>query len=210
MKAFSKLFSTLDETSKTTLKISALSDYFKAANSMDRLWAVELFLGRRPKRAVTTTQLRQWAAERADIPLWLFEECYPVVGDLAETLALILPPALSARDRSLSEWIIWLQALHQISPEMRKPQIIAAWDQLPVQECFLFNKLITGGFRIGVSQKLMTRALAQATGRDASELAHRRMGSWTPESTTWQELIESEDPIANLSHPYPLLPCAWA
>jgi DNA ligase-1 len=203
MKAFSKLFSTLDETSKTTLKISALSDYFKAANSMDRLWAVGLFSGRRPKRAVTTTQLRQWAAERADIPLWLFEECYPVVGDLAETLALILPPALSVRDRSLSEWIIWLQALHQISPEMRKPQIIAAWEQLPVQECFLFNKLITGGFRIGVSQKLMTRALAQATGRDASELAHRLMGSWTPESTTWQELIESEDPIADLSHPCP-------
>ena len=121
MKAFSELFSTLDETSKTKLKISALSDYFKAADSMDRLWAVGLFTGRRPKRAVTTTQLRQWAAERAGIPLWLFEECDPVVGDLAETLALILPPAQSAHDRSLSEWIIWLQALHQISPEMRKP-----------------------------------------------------------------------------------------
>ncbi|MDG2407123.1 MAG: ATP-dependent DNA ligase, partial [Paracoccaceae bacterium] len=111
--------------------------------------------------------------------------------------------AQSVRNRSLSEWIIWLKALHQISPEMRKAKIIAAWDQLPLQECFLFNKLITGGFRIGINQKLMTRALALATGRDASELAYRLMGSWTPETTTWQELIESEDPIADLSHPYP-------
>ncbi|MFB0939551.1 MAG: ATP-dependent DNA ligase, partial [Paracoccaceae bacterium] len=184
MKTFTALFSQLDETTKTSYKISYLSNYFQVADPMDKLWTIALFSGRRPKRAVTTTQLRQWAAERANIPLWLFEDCYRVVGDLAEALALILPPAQQTSDRSLSDWIVWLRALHGLPSDQRKPQIISAWDQLPVQQCFLFNKLITGGFRIGVSQRLMTRALAQATGQDAATLAHRLMGNWTPDTTT--------------------------
>lgn len=203
MKTFAALFTQLDETSKTSFKINYLSDYFLAADPMDRLWTVALFSGRRPKRAVTTTQLRQWAADRADIPQWLFEDCYRVVGDLAESLALILPPAQTTSDRSLTDWIVWLRALHEVPSDQRKPHIIDAWDQLPVQQCFLFNKLITGGFRIGVSQKLMTRALAQATGHDAAALAHRLMGNWTPDSTTWADLIENDSAEADLSRPYP-------
>ena len=203
MKTFTALFAQLDETTKTSYKISYLSNYFQVADPMDKLWTIALFSGRRPKRAVTTTQLRQWAAERANIPLWLFEDCYRVVGDLAEALALILPPAQQTSDRSLSDWIVWLRALHALPSDQRKPQIISAWDQLPVQQCFLFNKLITGGFRIGVSQRLMTRALAQATGQDAATLAHRLMGNWTPDTTTWAELIESDSPATDLSRPYP-------
>ena len=136
MKTFAALFTQLDETSKTSFKINYLSDYFLAADPMDRLRTVALFPGRRPKRAVTTTQLRQWVADRADIPQWLFEDCYRVVGDLAESLALILPPAQTTTDRSLTDWIVWLRALHAVPSDQRKPHIIDAWDQLPVQQCF--------------------------------------------------------------------------
>ena len=91
MKRFAQLFSTIDQSTKTNAKVAALADYFQHAPDTDRLWTIALFSGRRPKRAVTTTKLREWAAERAAIPLWLFEESYAIVGDLAETIALAWP-----------------------------------------------------------------------------------------------------------------------
>ncbi|MGR3376964.1 cisplatin damage response ATP-dependent DNA ligase [Salipiger abyssi] len=191
MKAFSRLFTAIDQSTKTSVKTAALAEYFRNAPEEDRLWTIALFSGRRPKRAVTTTQLREWAAERAGLPLWLVEESYPVVGDLAETIALVLPPPSSPSEQTLSHWINILVDLSQADQDARKAQILAAWDGLDETGRFLFNKLITGGFRIGVSRKLMTRALAQATGQDEAALALRLMGDWTPQTTTWQALIEA-------------------
>ncbi|MEO0389687.1 MAG: ATP-dependent DNA ligase, partial [Pseudomonadota bacterium] len=92
MKQFAALFNAIDQSTKTTVKVAALAAFFETAPETDRIWTIAIFSGRRPKRAVTTTRLREWAAEVADIPLWLFEEAYPIVGDLAETIALVLPP----------------------------------------------------------------------------------------------------------------------
>ncbi len=203
MKDFAALFHTLDQTTKTTLKVNALAGYLQAASEADRLWTLALFTGRRPKRAVTTTKLREWAAEEAGVPLWLFEESYPIVGDLAETIALILPRSDLSTDRGLSHWIKHLRDLSDVDDSARKAAIRAAWAELDTTQRFLLNKLLTGGFRIGVSQKLMTRALAKATGKPEAELAHRLMGTWTPDDTTWHDLIEAEDAGANASRPYP-------
>ncbi|GGB09804.1 ATP-dependent DNA ligase [Allosediminivita pacifica] len=203
MKAFADLFTAVDQTTKTTAKTKALADYFKNADDADKLWTIALFSGRRPKRAVNTTQLREWAAERASLPLWLVEESYPIVGDLAETIALILPPAEQHSDEPLSFWINALRALHDVDIDTRKQRILDAWNRQDDTERFLFNKLITGGFRIGVSRKLMTRALAQATGQDEAVLAHRLMGGWKPETTSYHALIEAEDAAADQSRPYP-------
>ncbi|MEM9780154.1 MAG: ATP-dependent DNA ligase, partial [Pseudomonadota bacterium] len=139
----------------------------------------------------------------AGIPLWLFEACYPVVGDLSETIALVLPEATGETDLSLSAWIARLRALDVEDEETRKSAILDAWDTLGPTERFVFNKLLTGGWRMGVSQKLMTRALAQATGIEEAELTHRLMGEWTPDTVTWESLIEAPDPTADLSRPYP-------
>ena len=203
MKGFAALFTTLDQTTRTTTKVAALAAYFRSAPEPDRLWTIALFSGRRPKRAITTTRLREWAAERAGIPLWLFEESYAIVGDLAETIALVLPPPSTTHNASLAAWIDQLRALKDAEDETRKEQVLAAWEGLTPLERLVFNKLLTGGFRVGISRKLMTRALAQALSRDEAEIAHRLMGDWTPDSTKWADLIESHDPTDTLSRPYP-------
>ncbi|WP_299687414.1 ATP-dependent DNA ligase [uncultured Tateyamaria sp.] len=203
MNRFATLFNAIDQSTKTTVKVAALADYFRDAPQDDRIWTIAIFSGRRPKRAVTTTKLRAWAAERAGIPLWLFEEAYPIVGDLAETIALVLPAPAQSSDHSLSYWINALRALTDSDEDAKKAFVLDAWDQLPPTQRFLFNKLLTGGFRVGISQKLMTRALARATDRDEAELAHRLMGDWDPASITWAALIEEDDPADNASRPYP-------
>ena len=203
MKDFASLVMRIDASTKTSVKTTALVDYFQTAAAQDKLWTIALFTGRRPKRTITATRLREWAAELAGLPDWLFEESYSVVGDLAETIALVLPPSEGNTDKPLSEWITYLRDLSTLDEAARKSGIISVWGQLPQDERFLFTKLLTGGFRIGVSAKLITRALAQATGQPEPELTHKLMGKWTPDDTTWEALIEADDPTADLSKPYP-------
>ncbi|SFJ59395.1 ATP-dependent DNA ligase [Jannaschia pohangensis] len=203
MRLFAELFKTLDQTTKTSAKTNALAEYFAQAPDGDRLWTIALLSGRRPKRTVTTTRLAEWASEAASLPMWLFRASYDVVGDLAETIHLVLPDPGTTSDRSLSDWIADIRALAPLDEATRKAAILAAWKRLAGTERFVFNKLITGGFRVGVSQKLMTRALARATEIDEAELAHRLMGDWSPDSTTFATLITAPDPEAALSRPYP-------
>ena len=203
MNRFAALFTALDQTTGTNARVAALAAYFREAPEDDRLWTIALLSGRRPRRAVTATNLREWAAGRAGIPLWLFEEAYPVVGDLAETIALVLPEPQETSDESLTFWINETRALRDADDETRKAAILSAWNRLDRTGRFLFNKLITGGFRMGVSQKLMTRALAAATGIEETALAHRIMGDWSPDTTTFDRLVLSGDNEVATSRPYP-------
>jgi DNA ligase-1 len=203
MQAFVQLFNALDQTTKTNDKVDALAAYFGQVDDPDKLWTIALLSHRRPKRTVTTSALREWAAAHAGIPLWLFEESYHVVGDLAETIAAVLPKPLEAGDQSLSYWIQYIQALAQVDEVEKQKRIVAAWTQQTPTERFLFNKLITGGFRVGVSQKLMVRALAQFSGLEENVLAHRLMGNWTPDSIGFQDLVVAGQIAEDHSKPYP-------
>lgn len=203
MRRFAGLFAALDATTGTNAKVAALAEYFRTAPEPDRLWTIALLSGRRPKRTVTATRLAEWAAEAAGLPAWLFEESYAVVGDLAETIALLLPPPSRREEASLAEWIGRIRALSALPEPGRRAAVLAAWDGLEATERLLFNKLITGGFRMGVSQGLMTRALAAATGRPEAELAHRLMGDWSPDRTGFAALVLHDDPEVDLSRPYP-------
>ncbi|MEM9901971.1 MAG: ATP-dependent DNA ligase [Pseudomonadota bacterium] len=200
---FVALFTALDQTTKTNAKVAALAAYFRDAPEEDRVWCIALLSGRRPKRMLTTTLLRDWAAEQAGLPLWLFEESYAVAGDLAETIALILPEGQGEDTASLGDWIGRLQTLPKLEEAERKARVLEAWARLGPTERFVFNKLLTGGFRMGVSAKLMTRALAHATGLAEPELAHRLMGGWEPGRVTWEGLVLCPDPAEALSKPYP-------
>ena len=203
MKLFAELFRAIDQTTKTTQKVKALAEYFAEAEARDKIWTVALLSHRRPRRTIKTRFLREWAAEEADIPLWLFEESYHIVGDLAETIALVLPPPIRREEAPLHLWIQRIIDLRTAEDGVKKAFVLKAWRGLARTERLIFNKIITGGFRIGVSQKLMTRALSKATGIDEQLLAHRLMGSWDPGHTNFEELVIHPDPKENLSRPYP-------
>ena len=203
MKRFAALFEALDQTTKTNAKVAALESYFIEAPDQDKLWTIALLSHRRPRRTISTTFLREWAAEQANLPLWLFEESYHIVGDLAESIALVLPKPTMKIESSLSQWIRTIQNLKDVSDEDKKLAVVEAWAGLSHPERFVFNKIITGGFRIGVSQKLMTRALSRATGIEENKLAHRLMGDWTPDTIDFQKLLFDENIADDLSKPYP-------
>ena len=204
MKHFAELFRRLDRTTKINDKVAALAEYFDTVgDDRDKLWTIALLSHRRPKRTVNSKLLRAWASDYAEIEVWLLEESYHVVGDLAETIALVLPPPEATSDRRLSDWIETVQQLAKYDEEGKREAVTDAWKVLDYTERYLFNKLITGNFRVGVSQKLMTRALSKATGIEETNLAHRLMGNWTPDSTTYDELINSESATDDISRPYP-------
>ncbi|MDA9187784.1 ATP-dependent DNA ligase [Flavobacteriaceae bacterium] len=203
MRRFAALIEELDSTNKTTKKVAALTQYFKAASKEDALWAVALLSHRRPSRPVTTTLMRAWAAELAQLPEWLFEESYHIVGDLAETIALLVQQEAKRTPPSLSQCIEEIIALKPKEEEEKKAYILHSWQSLDNFERFVFNKILTGGFRIGVSQKLMTRALSKAVDIDENILAHRLMGQWSPQTTTFDELILNPNPEDQISQPYP-------
>ena len=101
MREFARLYAALDETTATGEKVAALAEYFRCATPADAAWAVHFLVGRRPRRLVATPKLSAWAAEAAGIPTWLYEESYAAVGDLAETITLLLPDTGTSDDRSL-------------------------------------------------------------------------------------------------------------
>ena len=194
MKLFANLFLDLDRTNKTNDKIDLMKNYFLNAPGPDKIWAIALFTGRRPSFKVNSTQVQQWAAKEAGIPDWLFRESYNSVGDLGETISLVLPqysPASS--EKSLSEWFDYLSLLPGLSDEEKRNHILKAWMQLSRYETFVFNKLMMGSFRIGVSQTLLVRALAEATGLESSIVSHRLMGKWNPSETSFDKLILEEN-----------------
>lgn len=203
MRDFCHFVEQLDTTTSTNKKVRYLANYFNGAKQEDKIMAIALLSGRRPKRGVSTRQLREWAALQADIPLWLFEESYHIVGDLAETIALLLPPGQKPSDTGLSEWMKKLKKLPSLEEEKKKSFIETSWASLDKSGRFVFNKLITGGFRIGISQKLMVRALSMHTGLDENELAHRLMGDWNPFDCSFDDLIYQKNESIDLSRPYP-------
>ncbi|TFF40291.1 ATP-dependent DNA ligase [Mucilaginibacter psychrotolerans] len=203
MKAFAQLFLSLDETNKTNEKVKVLKDYFANVPDTDKMHMLALFTGRRPKRQINSTLVRTWAMEASNIPVWLFEESYQVVGDLAETMSLLMPESQNSSSKTLTEWIAEINALADKTEMEKKLWLMDSWAMLDSQERFVFNKLLTGSFRVGVSQSLVIKALADITGIEAPALTHRIMGSWMPEDYTYAQLIEEQSAADNISRPYP-------
>lgn len=203
MQLFSQLITRLDQSNKTNDKIEALRWYFEKAPDADRLWALYFLSGRLPRRQISAAVLRTWSSEKSKLPLWLIEESYHSVGDLAETMALILPPPQKTLKKTLSQWMPEILELKNKNENEKKDFLFHAWDHLTKEERFVFNKLITGGFRIGVSQKLVIKGLAKVTALDEAVLAHRLMGDWDPTNITLDELISATETERSASQPYP-------
>ncbi len=205
MKEFSELVSILGISTKTNDKLDALSQYFLSATDKDKVWVIALFSGRRPRRIASGSLLAQWCCEIINLPFWLFEESYHTVGDLGETIALLLPQNNDSNrlTHNLSYYLEHIVALEKANEQTKKQFIVDCWMQLNREERFVFNKLLTGGFRIGVSQKLMVNALAKTVDTDPSVIAHRISGNWHPSTTDFLELLSEHSMNIDFSKPYP-------
>jgi DNA ligase-1 len=203
MKLFAETVNAIDFTTKTTVKVEALVNYFDKASDSDKVWVIALFTHRRPKRAVKSTLLRIWVAELVDLPLWLVEDSYHIVGDLAETIAALVPETEATDvNLSLTEWFLLLREMLGMTEEQKKNKVLWAWKNLNKNEIFIFNKLITGGFRLGVSSNILATALGRHLGIEKVDVQFRIAGKWDPYLITFKELL-SGDETKDLSKPYP-------
>jgi len=207
VKAFTDLYWRLDGTTSTTEKVAALRDYFAAAPHADAACALGVLSGGRQVRAVSTGQLREWAAEATGFPGWLVEECYAHVGDLAETLALVLPePAApeAAADLGLAEVMqTTIRGLRGSDDAHKRQVVTAVWKRLEPRERIVWHKLLTGGLRVGVSRTLVARALADLAGIDQAEMAHRLMGAPPADAAGFARLLAAGADAADSRRPYP-------
>lgn len=208
MKRFTELYLELDASNRTTAKLTALKRYFREAEAVDAAWAVFFLTGQRLKRVARTKDLREWAAQACGYPLWMVEECYGHVGDLAETLALLLANRGTAEAGEeplglgafIEQEVVPLQGLER---EQQQERLLAIWSQLDGDSCFVFNKLITGGFRVGVSKTLVNRALAEVAEVEPASMAHRLMGDWQPTAENYRQLFAAEQAGDDPARPYP-------
>ena len=184
MHRFAELYQALDASTATQDKVAALRRYFQAAPAADAAWAVYFLAGGKPRQVLPTALLRETACQRAGVDAWLFDECYQAVGDLAETIAHVLPPPTGSDDAGLATWVEErLLPLRGLAPAEQALRLNAAWDVLDAPSRFLLGKLISGGFRVGVSKLLVQRALAEHAGLDAKLMAQRLVG-WTDARST--------------------------
>jgi len=205
MKNFSDLYLALDQTNKTNEKVEAMVEYFKNADAADAAWAIYFLSGRKPRQIIPTAKLRTWAAEISEIPDWLFELSYDAVGDLGETIALLLPDTTATgSDLPLAHWVENRTVpLRGLDESEQREAVTQAWNELDANERFIWNKLVTGSFRVGVSQLLVVRALSQVSGIEKEIIAHRLMGNWSPNPDFYLNLLEASSKDADLSRPYP-------
>ena len=223
MSLFAELVQQLGTTTKTNDKLQALRDYFLQAPDADKVWVIAIFSGRKPRRAISSALLSAWCMEITGHPSWLFTESYHTVGDLAETISLLLPehplellpaPATeavgstedmqrAAEGLSLSHFLNQLLRIEKQDESVKKQFVLESWSRMTRSERFVFNKLITGSFRIGVSQKMMVNALSRLTNLEASVIAHRISGNWDPATTGFDDLLDEELAQSDASKPYP-------
>lgn len=216
MREFAELYRKIDATTSTNKKVAAMEAFFSTADEGDAAWAAHLLMDRGRRRYATSRLLLESLEDASELPPWLLEECRAHVGDSAETVALILHRERQERgttagagdkeeECSLRYWMEErVPTLRHLSEEEKKAVLLSWWEELPTFELFIFNKLLTGGFRVGVSRTLVVRALARAFDLPEPLLTHRLTGEWSPSGDFFRRLTapagEGERPP---SQPYP-------
>lgn len=193
MKLFTELYVLLDQTNKTNEKVEGMRSYFEHAEKHDSAWALYFLSGRKPKQIVPSKKLREWSLELSGIPEWLFAESRDTVGDSAETMALLLPNNSEIDETPLHILVEeHLLPLRKSDDETQKAAVTDAWSRMDYSQRLVYNKLITGAFRVGVSQLLVTRALSQLSELPTDVIAMRLMGEWEPTAEFFTHLLDPE------------------
>jgi DNA ligase-1 len=210
MQQFTELYLKMDRTTRTSEKLAAMVDYFRAAPPEDAIWAVYLMTGRKIGRMVSFRMLRNWVSEISGYPGWMVDECYTFVGDLSETLSLLLPGAAENTAAPALHTVIEeiLKPLGTMSESQQREAIVAAWQVLSMPQKLVFHKLLSREFRIGVSRQMVIKALAEAAGVDTQIMAHRLTGNWKPEAATMKRFLAAVDEAGekrDAAMPYPFM-----
>lgn len=205
MRRFAGLFAALDRTSSTLAKREAIASYLVGTSAGDAAWSVYILSGGKLKRTATSSEMRLALAEETGFAAWLIDDCYAQVGDLAETIALMLPARDEAGENTpLYEWMeVRLPSLRTLESPARVERLRQWWKQLPTDELFLVNKLLTGSLRVGVSHRLVVQAVADAYELPTDLVAHRLSGEWTPSVSSFQALTAAEGVDDDEERPYP-------
>lgn len=208
MRRFADLYQRLDRSTATGDKRAALVDYFRAAPPRDAAWALWLLAGGKiggaKAKIAGTNELRAWIAEESGTAPWLVDESHDQVGDLAETLTLLLDDPAQETERPLHAWIEdHLLAVAGQDEASRRAAVVAGWRALRFDARLAFNKLLTGALRVGVSQRMVQQALAELSGVDIALIAQRMLGAWTPAPDFLAGLLSPEAQPGDRSQPYP-------
>ena len=206
MQKFIALFQSIDQTTSTNLKRDAIAEYLSGASAEDAAWAIYFLTGRRLKRLVGAQQLKEWLYQSVDLPTWLIDETYASVGDMAETIALlvVVETPEERETLSLAQWVSQrILPLKTMALEEQQRAVTGWWSTLDYDTCFIVNKLLTGALRIGVSQSLAAAALALHAELPKPTILHRLMGKWEPTAEFFTQLTSVEDGSAAVSRPYP-------
>lgn len=203
MRRFTQLYWELDASTRTLDKLASLRSYFTEVPPGDAAWALFFLSGGKIKRLVKTGLLRAWAGELAGVPDWLVDESYQAVGDLGETLAWLVPSGSKGREESLSEVVERrMQALAGRSPDEQSAMVKDTWLHLTARERLVWNKLVTGEFRVGAAKTLVIRALAEVAAVSQATMAHRLAGAWQPTAEAYDALMHGLD-APDSAQPYP-------
>lgn len=188
MKHFTELYHTLERPLESSAKVKALIDHFNNIEDKDKIWTLALLINRKPKRLVPLKELRKWAESIADIPKWLLEESFEAVGDITETISAVLPTTRSST-KSINDWISIILEHKGATSNQLQLFIFESWSSLQPEERFIFNKLITGGLRIDISENCLTEAVSKVINISQAKIAIRLSGDWHPETTSYEELF---------------------
>lgn len=207
MKRFAQLYTALDSSNRSRDKHRAIVDYFKEAPAEDAAWCVYFLLGNRLGRLVSGRALRELVAELTHLPEWLVEASYAQVGDLAETLALLMEGVEATLERQLPSLH---QLVAQLKSELGTKDVSRAGSLLPSlwaasdnSERLVLNKLLTGGLRVGVSRATVVKALAEVAQVEPAVMAHRLMGGFEPTAENFKRLFIEASQADAVARPYP-------
>ena len=219
MKAFQALYERLDRVNGTRAKVAALVEHFRSAPAEDAAWALSLLLGKRRRRLITGRRLREILRDRGQLPDWLIDDCHGQVGDSAETISLLWPAVQErmrpvqavhlpdiGNDDPLHWWMeTLLPAIGSLKDDVQADAVVTLWHAVPQDTHFIVNKLLTGGFRVGVSTGLISRAIAEAFDLDETLVVQRLMGGFAPSATTFRQLTRAAEAEEQRSSgvPYP-------
>ncbi|MFV8751198.1 ATP-dependent DNA ligase [Nannocystaceae bacterium ST9] len=219
MNRFAGLFAALDATTSTKAKTAAIVDYLASAPAADLAWALFFLSGRRFKRLVGARELMAWLEQACGLPMWLIEDSLAVVGDFAETAALLLEARARPSDPdeakrraalsevSLADWVeTKIEPLRELDEPARRAAVVEWWRLLPRDQVFLLGKLLTGELRVGVSTTLVVRAVAEHADLTSATATARLMGEWRPSPEFVADLFAPEGEAGSaddLARPYP-------